>query len=84
MINRYLQAFLIRCLDHDWSVRAVKSRICFGVDQFIASIPPWTASRAFEPLRIGSFHTIQANFLLNDSFCEQRMLKNLAKSRITF
>ena len=68
MINLYLQAFLIRCLDHDWSVRAVKSRICFGVDQFIASIPPldslagiWTFKNWFV-----SYHSSQ--FLIERFF----------------
>ena len=81
MINLYLQAFLIRRLDHDWSVRAVKSRICFGVDQFIASIPPppWTASRAFEPLRIGSFRTIQAQFLIERFFLSATNVEEFSK-----
>lgn len=51
-----LMLVLIRFLDLDWSVCAVKLRILLlrrSVQSF--NFPSWAAPRAFEPLKIGLF-----------------------------
>ena len=53
-----LMLVLIRFLDLDWSVCAVK--LCLLLRRSVQSFnfPPWTAPRTFEPLKIGLFKAV--------------------------